>query len=204
MKTELTPKEKKLFSFIEKYQLKNGSSPTVREMREHMGLKSDGFVVHMLKALDEKDFIEKDDTPRGIKLLPAASERLRADFVKLPVLGTIPAGGPVVSEEHIEDWVSFEASAIKNPKDCFILKVRGDSMIDAGIFEGDHVIASSRKEAKPGDIVIALVDGASTVKRYMVSRGRPYLKAENAKYGPIYSEDELIIQGVVIGLMRWY
>lgn len=201
---QLTPKEGQLFKFIENYQLKNGSSPTVREMREHMKLKSDGFIVHCIKALQEKGVITKGDTPRSIKLLPKVKEKLHAGVVNVPVLGTIPAGGPVLSEENVLDWVSIGANQVKNPGDCFILKVRGDSMIDAGIFEGDLVIASTKKTPKVFDIVIALVDGGSTVKRYMKEGGRFYLKPENPKYKNIYPESDLQVQGVVVGLMRWY
>ena len=200
----LTPKEKILLEFIEKYQLKHGASPTVREMREAMDLKSDGFIIYCLKSLESKGAIHKGDTPRSIKLLPSVQEKLHANFVKIPVVGHIPAGGPVMSEENIEDWMSIDADQVKGAKDCFVLKVRGDSMIRAGILDGDFVIASMKPQPKPRDIVVALVDGGSTVKRYMMERGRPYLKAENPKYKNIYPEDELQIQGVVVGVMRWY
>lgn len=200
----LTPKEKILLEFIEKYQFKHGASPTVREMREAMELKSDGFVVYCLKSLESKGAIQKGDTPRSIKLLPSVQEKLHANFVKIPVVGHIPAGGPVVSEENVEDWVSFEEGSVKDAKDCFILKVRGDSMINAGIFDGDFAIASMKRQPKLRDIVVALVDGGSTVKRYMTERGRIYLKAENPKYKNIYPESDLQIQGVVVGMMRWY
>ncbi|MEK9133106.1 MAG: transcriptional repressor LexA [Patescibacteria group bacterium] len=201
---QLTPKENQLLNFIESYQMKNGASPTVREMREHMKLKSDGFIVHCMKALEEKGIIKKGDTPRSIKLLPRVREKLHSDVVKIPVLGHIPAGGPVVSEENVEDYVSFGSDQIKNADDCFILKVRGDSMIDAGIFEGDFVIAHSKKTPRSDDIVVALVDGGSTVKRYMRKDGQVFLHPENPKYKDIYPESDLQVQGVVVGLLRWY
>lgn len=204
MNEQLTAKEKQLLRFIEAYQSENGASPTVKEMRQHMGLKSDGFVVHCLKSLTQKSAIQKGDTPRSIKLLPHIQQKLHADVVKIPVLGAIPAGGPVISEENVEDWVSLDSHEIKNPKETFILKVRGDSMIDAGIFEGDFVIASAKASPKAGDIVVALVDGGSTVKRYYFENGKPFLKPENSAYSNIYPQSELIIQGVVIGLLRWY
>lgn len=199
-----TRKQQQVLDFIERYQLKHGASPTVRETREHMRLKSDGFVVHCLKALEKKGLIKKGDTPRSIKLLPSVAERLHADFVKLPVLGTIPAGGPILSEEYIEDWVELPSGKLKHPKESFILRVRGESMIGAGIFEGDYVIANSKSQPKQNDIVVALVDGGSTVKRYKITNGKPLLIAENPKYKPIRPESELQIQGVVVGLFRWY
>ncbi|MFA6521906.1 MAG: transcriptional repressor LexA [Candidatus Gracilibacteria bacterium] len=201
---ELTPKEKQLFEFIEKYQMGHGSSPTVREMREHMKLKSDGFIIHCLKALEEKELIKKGDTPRSIKLLPKVAQKLSADTVKIPVLGQVPAGGPVLSEENVESWMTFESGQIKNAEKCFILKVRGDSMINAGIFEGDFVIASPDKAPRKGDVVVALVDGGSTVKKYETSGGKVYLKPENPRYENIYPEEDLQVQGVVVGMLRWY
>lgn len=201
---ELTKKETKLLRFIEKYQSENGASPTVKEMRLHMKLKSDGFIIHCLKSLTAKKAIKKGSTPRSIALLPSVAEKLSNDFVKIPVLGSIPAGGPVLSEEYIEDWLKMDSKQFKNPESCFSLRVRGDSMIDAGIFEGDFVIASSKPTPKAHDIVIALVDGGSTVKRYMMERGKPYLKPANPKYKNIYPEADLEIQGVVVGLFRWY
>jgi len=201
----LTPKEEKIFNFIEKYQMKFGSSPTVREMREHMKLKSDGFIVHCMKSLQKKGYIEKDDTPRGIKLLKSVAERLHSNVVKIPMLGYIPAGGPIATEENVEDWVSFDAAQFKDPTACFILRVVGDSMIDAGINDGDYVVASTKIEPKVRDIVVALVDGGSTVKRFLKDKaGQTYLKPENERYSDIFPEDDLQIQGVVIGLFRWY
>lgn len=201
---ELTKKEKKLFEFIEVYQLEHGASPTVKEMRRHMGLKSDGFVVHCLKALATKGFIEKGVTPRSIKLLPKAAEKLHSNMIKIPVLGRVPAGGAVLAQEYAEDWMAFEEGKIKHPQETFILKVAGDSMIDTGIHDGDFVIASGKLQPKQGNIVVALIDGGSTVKRYMKSNGTVYLKPENVKYKNIYPESDLQIQGVVIGMFRWY
>lgn len=176
-----------------------------------MKLKSDGFIVHCIKSLTEKGFIKKGDTPRSIKLLPVVEDRLRTNVTKIPVLGHVPAGGAVVSEENVEDWVSLDFGAgqphakhFQNPGDCFVLRVRGDSMVDAGVFEGDFVVCAVKLAPKKDDIVVALVDGGSTVKRYMLKDGKPYLKPENSKYSAIYPESELQIQGVVVGLIRWY
>ena len=202
---DLSPKEKELLSFIEDYQLENGASPTVREMRVHMKLKSDGFVVHCLKRLREKGVIEKNDTPRGIKLLSKVRERLHGDFVRVPVLGSIPAGGPVISEENIEEWISIDAKQFQRRADeTFILRVWGESMVGAGIFEGDYVLVAAKKEPRNNDIVVALADGGSTLKRVKIEKNDAYLKAENPSYSDIRPLSELTIQGVVIGLFRWY
>lgn len=200
----LTPKEQKLYTFIESYQMENGSSPTVREMKEFMGLKSDGFVVHCVHQLEKKGVIEKGDTARSIKLLPQVAERLHAEVFRIPVLGSIPAGGPVLTDEYIESYVNVENPRIKNPEGVFVLRVTGNSMIEAGIFQDDYVLIDSKKSAREGSIVAALVDGGVTLKRYIKKNGQPYLKAENPEYSDIVPLRSLEVQGVVIGLTRFY
>jgi repressor LexA len=200
----LTEKQEAVLEYIEHYQMKNGSSPTLREMREYFGVNSDNSILKHLKALEEKGYIQKDDTPRGIKLLSSVKERLDAPDVKLPLLGMIPAGGPVLSEEYIERWMDVGKDLIYKTKDSFLLRVKGDSMIDAGIFEGDILVVCGSLEPKVYDIVVALVDNQNTVKRYMKDGNRVYLKPENAHYENIYPQGELCIQGVVTGLLRYY
>jgi len=200
----MTPKQQEVFQFIEKYQLENGSSPTIREMKEHLNVSSDNSVLKHLNGLVEKGYIEKDDTPRGIKLLDSIRHKLEAHTVNLPILGAIPAGGAVATEEHIDDWMTIDASRVKNPKNSFMLRVTGDSMIDAGIFEGDLLIADSKKQPRVGDIVIGLVDGGNTVKRYVKKDNQFYLQAENAEYPDIHPVNQLEVQGVVTGLVRTY
>ncbi len=200
----LTEKQEAVLKFIEQYQIKNGSSPTLREMREYFGVNSDNSILKHLNELKRKGFIKKDDTPRGIKLLSSVKERLQAPEIKLPLLGMIPAGGPVISEEYIEKWMDVGADLIYKVKDSFLLRVKGDSMVDAGIFEDDILVVCGSLEPGVHDIVVALVDNQSTVKRYMKDGKRVYLKPENPKYDNIYPEGELCIQGVVTGLLRYY
>lgn len=200
----LTTKQQAVLKFIEKYQLKHGSSPTLREMREHFGVSSDNSILKHLKALQEKGYIEKDDTPRGIKILDSVKRRLESDTIKLPLLGHIPAGGPVLSEEFIESWFNVGPDIAKRQEGHFLLKVRGESMINAGIHDGDIVVVDSNKIPSSGDIVVALVDNENTVKRYMRENTKIFLKAENPEYENIYPEHELTIQGVVTALMRYY
>lgn len=200
----LTEKQKSVLKFVEKYQLKHGSSPTLREMREHFGVSSDNSILKHLKALQEKGYIKKDDTPRGIKILDSVKKRLESQTVKLPLLGYVPAGGPVLTEEFIESWFDVGTDIAKRQEGCFLLKVRGESMINAGIFDGDIVVVDSNKIPSTGDIVVALVDNENTVKRYMSENGKVFLEAENPQYENIYPEHELAIQGVVTALMRYY
>lgn len=205
MTETLTERQEAVLKFIEEYQLAYGRSPTLREMRENFGVSSDNGVLKHLKALEEKGFIEKDDTPRGIKLLASVKERLDTPVpVKLPVLGFIPAGGPVMTEEYIETWMDVGEDLAKTSKGYFLLRVTGNSMIDAGIFEGDLVVVDGKKTPKHGDIVVALVDNHNTLKRFIKKDGKVYLKAENRDYKDIYPENELMTQGVITALVRKY
>jgi len=205
MNNVLTEKQEAVLEYIEGYQMKNGASPTIREMKEFFGVSSDNSILKHLKALEEKGYIEKDDTPRGIKLLSSVKEKLDSNDVKLPLLGMIPAGGPILSEEYIEKWMDIGEDNVYDYKNSYLLRVIGNSMIDAGIFEGDILIVAGSLEPKEGDIVVALVDNQNTVKRYMRDHtGQVYLKPENVNYENIYPEGELYIQGVVTGLIRQY
>ena len=205
MSETLTEKQEAVLKYIEEYQMNNGSSPTLREMREFFGVSSDNSILKHLKALEEKGYITKDDTPRGIKLLSSVKEKLNSSEFKLPLLGMIPAGGPVLSEEYIEKWVNVGEDAVYKMKDSYLLRVKGNSMIEAGIFEDDILIVCGALEPKINDIVVALVDNQNTVKRYMRDKNDViYLKPENPNYDNIYPEGELCIQGVVTGLLRQY
>lgn len=215
---ELTEKQQAVLEFIEKYQLEYGKSPTLREMREHFGVSSDNSILKHLEGLRAKGYIKKDETPRGIGLLDKVKEKLNSNVIKVPLLGMIPAGGPVLSEEYVDGWISVEDSLVKDLAHSFILRVTGESMIEAGIYEGDLVIASSKMEPKNGDIVVALIDEGNTLKRFFSPAlrdgdkgGKAYLKAENSKYkdpvsggSEIFPVEELTVQGVVTGLIRTY
>jgi repressor LexA len=204
MSETLTEKQEAVFKFIEEYQLSHGKSPTLREMREHFDVSSDNSILKHLKALEEKGLIKKDDTPRGIKLLESIKQKLSGKSSKVPVLGFIPAGGPVLTEEYISGWMDVGEDLAGNAKDYFVLNVTGSSMIDAGIYEGDLVVVNSKKQPRDKDIVVALVDNQNTLKRFIKKDGKVYLKAENKNYSDIYPENELVVQGVVTALIRQY
>jgi len=200
----LTEKQEAVLKFIEEYQLSFGKSPTLKEMREHFNVTSDNSILKHLNALIEKGYLEKDDTPRGIKLLNCVKEKLSSAVNKLPLLGFIPAGGPVMTEEYINSWVDVGDIMSNKMDGYFMLTVTGVSMIDAGIFEGDLVMVDSKQKAKNGDIVVALIDNGNTLKRLINKDGKSYLKAENKNYQNLYPVNELVIQGVVKGLIRKY
>lgn len=204
--SSLTPKQAKVLKFIERYQFKHGSSPTVREMCEYLGVSSDNSVLKHLRALKEKGYIKRNNTPRGIKMLNSVRSQFEAasDLVRIPLMGTVPAGGAVDAEEHILDTFEIGKGLMKTNAGSFLLRVTGSSMIDAGIHEGDMVLVVPDQTPRHGDIVVALVDGESTVKRYMSDKGQVYLKAENPEYENIYPHADLQIQGLVTGLIRNY
>lgn len=202
----ITEKQEAVLNFIEEYQMQFGKSPTLREMREHFGVSSDNSILKHLKALEEKGCLEKDETPRGIKLLNSVRERLEvaSNVSRIPLLGTIPAGGPVLTQEHIIDYFEVGRDLLKKPDGSFALKVTGLSMINAGILEGDFVIANRDLTVKDGDIVVALVDGANTVKRYRNQNGQVWLEAANPEYQNIEPSEYLEVQGVVTAVIRMY
>ena len=202
----ITDKQQAVLNFIEEYQMNFGKSPTLREMREHFGVSSDNSILKHLKALEEKGYLRKDDTPRGIGLLQKVKDKLdsAANVSRIPLLGTIPAGGPVLSEEHVLDYFEVGNDLLKRPQGSFALKVTGLSMINAGILEGDFVIANREMSAKDGDVVVALVDGKNTVKRFRTKNGQVWLQAENPEYNDIEPTEFLEVQGVVTAVIRMY
>ncbi|PKL36585.1 repressor LexA [Candidatus Peregrinibacteria bacterium HGW-Peregrinibacteria-1] len=206
MENYLTEKQEAVYNFIEEYQMAHGKSPTIKEMREHFGVSSDNSILKHLKGLIEKGFIEKDDTPRGIKLLNVVRERLEgtSQQFKLPILGFIPAGGAVLSEEYMEGYMEVGSDIADSSKNCFLLEVTGNSMINAGIHEGDLVVVDMKREPRAEDIVVALIDGGNTLKRLVKKDGKFYLQAENPEYKDIYPANSLEVQGVVVSMIRKY
>ncbi len=198
----LTAKQAQVLEYIEAYQLENGKSPTLREIRTFLNVSSDNSVLKHLNALIKKGFIEKDDTPRGIGLLESVKQRLASTTISIPILGFIPAGGPVNAEQYTDGYMTVDSNSVTNQSSCFALRVTGQSMIDVGIYEGDLLVADANKQARVGDIVIALVDNENTVKRLITREGRYYLKAENRDYLDIEPIESLQIQGVVVSLHR--
>ncbi len=206
MAKELTHKQKMLLRFIERFQMEHASSPTFKEMRKYLKVVSDNAVLKHLEALEKKGKIIKGDTPRSIRALDSVKRKLEAatNLFNIPLLGTIPAGGPVMAEENVLAKYELAKGLMKVSEGCFLLRVTGNSMINAGIHEGDMVLVNPEKEAREGEIVVALVDGENTVKRYVREHGRVILRAENPDYADIHPEGSLQIQGVVTGLVRNY
>lgn len=196
----LTDRQRDVLEFIQVEQREKGITPSTREIQQHFRFASQTSVMQYLDTLVRKGFIARQ--PRKARALITPVQKVR--ITDIPIYGQIPAGMAAMTEENIEGRVSLDARSANVSKNSrtFALRVRGDSMIDAHILDGDIVILEDRKEARHGDIVAALIDGETTLKRYVVEHGRPYLKAENANYPDLIPARELRIQGVMVSLVR--
>jgi repressor LexA len=198
----LTPPQQKLLTYILDSIRKSGSPPTVREICRAFSYRSTGTARDHLHALETKGYIRKQPgKSRG--LVPSNwSKLLRAQFPPMPILGRVPAGGPLLAEENIEG--TLDLSEEFAGQKTFALKVHGDSMIEAGICEDDLVVVRAQPHAEPGEIVVALVDGESTVKRLERRNGKLWLQPANPRYEPIPVAGDTRILGKVIGVIRSY
>jgi repressor LexA len=197
----LTARQQEILDFIEEETREKGVSPSTREIQAHFGFASQNAVLDHLEALKKKGAIQSDG--RKARSITLSTARNRSPIVDIPLFGTIPAGLPTDQEQENERCISIDIESLKIPKTArtFALSVRGDSMINAGIHQGDTIILEF-KDPRPKDIVAALIDGETTLKRYLVRGGKPYLKAENPKYPDLIPAQELVIQGVAIFVLR--
>ena len=195
----LTPKQQKIYDFIRDFSREYGYPPTVREIGEHLGLKSPSTVKFHLDNLRAAGLIQWDGgKTRSITLLEKEDEP-KEDMV--PVLGNVAAGSPILAQECIEEYVSFQTAP--HPEDYFALKVRGESMLYAGILPDDLVVVRRQPEAHNGEIVVALFEDEATVKTLSKKNGEVWLLPENPDYEPIDGTRAQII-GKVVGLIRRY
>ena len=198
---KITAKQQEILEYIKNTILNKGYPPAVREICEAVHLKSTSSVHSHLAALEEKGYIRRDPTkPRTIEILDDSFNFNRREMVNIPVIGTVAAGEPILAEERIEDYFPFPAEALPNAE-TFMLNVKGESMIDAGILPGDRLIVEQRSTAENGEIVVALLDDSATVKRYYKEKDHYRLQPENASMDPIMT-DHVDILGKVIGLIR--
>lgn len=196
----LTHRQKSILDYIQVEQREKGLTPSTREIQKHFRFASQTSVMQYLRALEQKGFINRHARKARAVITPVQKVRIS----DIPIYGQIPAGMSTLTEQSIEGHVSLDAKSVNASKnaDTFALRVRGDSMIDAHILDGDVVILENRKDVQNGDIVAALIDGETTLKRYVVDHGRPYLKAENSAYPNLIPARELLIQGVMVSLVR--
>ena len=204
---DLTKRQQEIFDFIRKYSAKYGYPPTVRDIGKAVGLASSSTVHAHLANLEKIGLLRRDPSkPRAIELLDRAVESavegvrgiVRTDG--LPLLGSVAAGQPMLAEENIEDYVSVPEIA-GGSDGRYLLRVRGESMVEAGILEGDYVVVAPQDTAQDGDIVVALLGEEATVKRYFRESDHVRLQPENASMEPIRSK-EVRVLGRVVGLLR--
>ncbi len=197
----LTARQQQVLDFIHTHQRQQGISPSLREIQAHFGFASPFAVQRHVDALAEKGALQRlAGKARGF-LHPA--HHPGSAHVSVPLYGVIPAGLPVDAEQQADRRISVDAASLGVPANArlFALLVQGDSMIGAHIVENDIVFLTPR-EPRPRDIVAALIDGESTLKRFLVQRGRALLRAENPRYPDLLPATELVIQGVMVGLLR--
>lgn len=200
-KLDVTIKQQEILDYIKLKVLEKGYAPTVREICLAVGLKSSSSVHSHLETLERKGYIRRDPTkPRTIEIADECFGLEKREIVNVPLVGVVAAGQPIFAEENIQSYFPIPIDLLPNT-DVFLLKVRGDSMINAGIYNGDQVIVSMQDTAENGEIVVALVGDCATVKRFYKEDGYYRLQPENDSMEPIIVDD-VKIQGKVIGVVR--
>ena len=219
---KITPKQQEILDFIKSEILSKGYPPAVRDICEAVHLKSTSSVHSHLETLEKNGYIRRDPTkPRAIEIMDDSFNLSRREVVNVPMVGTVAAGQPILAQEHIEGYFPIPAEYMPNT-DCFMLKVKGESMINAGIFDGDYIMVRQQNVASNGemivalvddsatvktfykdngDIVVALVEDSATVKTFYKEKGYYRLQPENDSMDPIIVDDVQIL-GKVCGVFR--
>lgn len=198
----LTRRQEEVLKFIGSYIADYGYPPSYQEIADAFGIASKHGVVRHLEALVRKGFLEKSETTaRSLRIVDERYQQ-QPDVVSLPLIGRVAAGYPILAEPNIEDHVTVPRRLIRSEGRYFTLRVQGDSMVNAGIMDGDLVIIQSTNAAEPGQIVVALIGDEVTVKRLMNRGKEKFLKAENPAYPDIHPQGEWSVQGRVVGLIR--
>jgi repressor LexA len=197
---DLTKRQKEIFDFIRSYASKTGYPPTVREIGKAVGLHSSSTVHAHLANLEKVGLLRRDPTkPRAIELLVGKAKRA-VQASSIPVVGQVAAGEPVLAEENIEEYLELP-SVLGGDDGDFILQVKGESMKDAGILDGDYVVVQQASSARNGEIIVALIDDEATVKRFFREKDRVRLQPANKDFKPIRTRDAKVL-GRVVGVFR--
>jgi repressor LexA len=197
---DLTKRQKEIFDYIRKYAAKTGYPPTVREIGKAVGLTSSSTVHAHLANLEKIGLLRRDPTkPRAIELLVEKTKQKLAGR-GLPVVGEVAAGEPLLAEENIEEYLELP-DMIGGEEGDYILRVKGDSMKDAGILAGDYVVVKQTDDASNGEIVVALLEHEATVKRFFREKDQIRLQPENSAYKPIRTREATLL-GKVVGVFR--
>ncbi|MBL9192017.1 MAG: repressor LexA [Opitutaceae bacterium] len=202
MSSTLTDRQQQILDFIYATLEKQGVAPSLREIQAHFKLASPFGVKRHVDALTAKGALRRLEG-KARALLPPLPPARRGTLTDVPLFGTIPAGLPTAKDQEPERFVSVDTTSlgVRPGASLYALQVRGDSMTGASILDGDVVFLTLRAP-RPRDIVAALIDGESTLKRFLLRNGQPYLGAENPRYPDLLPAQELVIQGVMIGLLR--
>jgi len=201
MAHKLTQRQQQLLDFLKLSQNKNGLMPSTREIQAHFGFASQTAAMSHLRALEKKGVIVR--LPGKARAVVFPEDLEREEVVDIPIYGSIAAGMAEAVEEEKQGCISIDIASLGIPRNArtFALKVRGESMIDAHICDGDTVLLELR-EPRHMDIVAALIDGETTLKRFVLENGRPFLRAENENFPDLIPARELVVQGVLVGLLR--
>ena len=201
MNNSISEKQQKVLDYLKASITEKGYAPSVRDICKDVGIKSTSTVHAYLKKLTQLGFIEMDNTiSRSIEPLRQLGS---TDLVEVPIVGQVAAGKPILAEENIEDTFTVSSAYTKNST-VFMLKVKGDSMIEAGILDGDLILVKQQAVANNGDIVVAVLEDEATVKTYYKEKDHIRLQPENSSMEPIKIYNDIIIAGKVIGLFRSY
>ena len=197
----LTKRQREIFDFIKRYSSEHGYPPTVRDIGKAIGLTSSSTVHAHLSNLEKLGLVRRDPTkPRALELLGEAARKVVPGPSGLPLVGRVAAGSPILAEENVEDYVEVPQLA-GGEEGEYVLRVRGDSMKDAGILDGDFVVVHRQETANNGEIVVALVGEEATVKRYFRESDHIRLQPENEEMEPIRTR-EAVVMGRVVGVFR--
>ena len=197
----ITAKQQEILEYIKETILKKGYPPAVREICEAVKLKSTSSVHSHLETLEKNGYIRRDPTkPRTIEIIDECFNLTRREVVNVPLVGTVAAGQPILAEENIENYFPIPVEMLPNAQ-TFMLRVKGESMINVGIYDGDQIIVEEQDTARNGEIVVVLVEDSATVKRFFKENGHYRLQPENDALEPIIVDDVQIV-GKVVGLIR--
>lgn len=198
----ITEIQRQILEYMKTEIINRGYPPSIREICDHVGLRSTSSVHAHLETLERKGYIRRDPAkPRAIEIVDESFNTVRNEIVNLPVIGKVAAGYPILAIQNIESYFPLSSEYIPNGKELFVLNVKGDSMIEVGIFDGDQLIIEHCDTAENGDIVVALIDDSATVKTFYKEDGYYRLQPENSNMEPIIVERVKIL-GKVLGLFR--
>ncbi|MCQ4772298.1 LexA repressor [uncultured Clostridium sp.] len=201
---KISPKQTEILEYIKSEIINRGFPPAVREICEAVNLKSTSSVHSHLETLERNGYIRRDPTkPRAIEIVDDNFNLTRRELVNVPVVGRVAAGEPILAVENVENYFPIPAEFMPNSQ-TFMLNVKGESMINAGILDGDQILVQQQSTAENGDIVVALIDDSATVKTFYKEDGYYRLQPENDTMEPIIVKDDLKILGKVIGVFRFF